>query len=691
MTHHDLLIEIGTEELPPRLLQQLSKSLGEEIGRQLSENNLHHEKISLFATPRRLAVIVHALQQKQDDYETIRKGPYLSAAFDNHGKPTPACMGFAKSCGVTIEELKTSSSDKGEILIYHEKIVGKTVQQLLPELLQHALNHLPITKPMRWANHETSFIRPVHWVLLLYGHEKIDATILGQKASNITYGHRFHSPDPIVITSPDEYEKKLAQQKVVANFKTRRDAIQQKVENLAKQHNVTVVIEPKLLDEVTALVEWPVPLLANFDKEFLSVPPEALIASMHEHQKCFYVVDQQQKLLPHFITVSNIESHDPNIVIEGNERVMRARLADAAFFYKTDLKQPLEHHLPTLKNVTFQAKLGSLHDKSVRLSNLSHHIANLIENNPEDASRAGLLSQCDLLSDMVGEFPELQGIMGYYYAVHDGEPNDVAIALKEQYLPRFAKDNLPTTLTGCAVALAARFDLLVGIFGINQIPTGEKDPFGLRRAAIGIVRIIIEKKLTLDLYSLIEKSIDTYGDTLINKEVFTQVHHFIIERLRSHYAEQHISNDVLNAVLVRQSKQLLDTHRRIQAIIAFQQLDEAKALAAANKRVSKLLEKEASSQLTNGFNKSLIEVDAEKNLAELIEIKRTIVLPLFKAGQYEAALSELATLRTPIDLFFDNVMVMVEDEKVRKNRLALLANLRQLFLEVADISLLNLS
>lgn len=680
------LVEIGCEELPPKALLKLSQAFTNGIEQGLKQAQLNYGEIRDFASPRRLAVMIADLSEKQRDQVIERLGPGVNAAFDADGKPTPACLGFAKSCGVEVEHLEHLETDKGIRLAYHQEKPGLDATTLLPDIVNQSLQALPIPKRMRWGNVDTEFVRPVHWLLMLWGDQVLDCTLLGCRAGNITYGHRFLAPEAITINHPLEYLQKLkAEGKVIADFAERSMLIlnqtNQAVENLGGQ----ALIDENLLQEVTAIVEWPVALAVGFDQSFLQVPSEALISEMQGHQKCFPVMDEDKKLLPYFIAISNIESKNPQQVINGNEKVMTARLSDARFFYENDLKNTLADYRQRLHHVLFKEKLGTLFDKAERIAKLAGFIATQLNSSEALAQQAGQLCKADLMSDMVGEFPELQGIMGSYYAEHEGLPQEVADTMQEHYLPRFSGDNLPSSNTGCAVALADRIDTIVGIFGLNQAPTGDKDPFALRRAALGILRIMIEKHLSLDLHQLIQYANDNYAD-LPNQNTIADSFAFILDRLRSWYGEQGVTSDVFAAVMAKQPHSPLDFQHRIDAVSQFKHLPESSALAAANKRVSKLLIKEGKEDITRDIQATLLESDDEKNLAELIIAKKQVVDPLYQKAEYTQALTELASLREPVDKFFENVMVMVDDDKIRDNRLALLANLRDLFLHVADIS-----
>ena len=688
MATQDFLVELGTEELPPKTLKSLSDAFTQGIVRGLEAAGIQFGAVESFAAPRRLAVRIRDLAHAQPDKPVEKRGPAVKAAFDDAGNPTRALTGFATSLGVTPDQLDTLETDKGAWLVYRMIEQGKPTIELMPELIEQSLAALPIAKRMRWGAYRTEFVRPVHWLVLLYGSAVIDHPIMGLAPGNKTRGHRFHCPKSLIIPTPADYEVVLRQEGyVLADFAERREQIRDGVNALAQKQNSIAVIDEDLLDEVTGLNEWPVPLMGRFEERFLKVPAEALISSMKEHQKYFHVVDADGQMLPLFITVANLESKDPAQVISGNEKVIRPRLADAAFFYDTDRKLRLDERIERLKPIVFQDKLGSVYDKSVRVAALAGKIADAIGSDPALAERAAMLAKTDLVTEMVLEFTDLQGIMGQYYAINDGEHADVASALNEQYMPRFAKDNLPTSLTGCAVAIADRLDSMVGLFGINQPPTGTRDPFALRRAALGVLRIIIERQLPLDLQICCDLAEHQFTDLPADNPA-TSVVDYMLERFRAYYDEQGIPADVFLAVHARRPTRPLDFDRRIKAVQAFRQLPEAEALAAANKRVSNILAKQDDSAVHNSVDPSLLQDAAEKALAEQIDKQADIVLPLFENGDYAAALHSLADLHQPIDRFFDEVMVMAEDDAVRNNRLALLNRLRNLFLRVADISLL---
>ncbi|MBF5056609.1 glycyl-tRNA synthetase [Alcanivorax sp. 521-1] len=686
----DLLIELGTEELPPKALPTLSSALTEELVRQLDDAGLGHGAVESFAGARRLAVLVRDLDAKQPDRQVERLGPAVKAAFDGDGNPTKAAEGFAASVGLTVDQLDRQQTDKGERLFARLEETGRAAAELVPEFVAQAVNKLPIPKRMRWGRRKVQFVRPAHWLVALFGKEVIDFELLDQQSGRATHGHRFHAPQAIELAEAGDYATRLEQDgKVIADFGRRREMIRQQAEQAGRDAGGEARIDDDLLDEVTALVEWPVALAGRFDDDFLRVPQEALISAMEEHQKYFSVLDADGKLMPRFITISNIESRDPAKVAAGNEKVIRPRLADAAFFYDNDCKKPLEQHAQGLAQVVFQQQLGTLADKCERIGALAGVIANHIGGDEQLARRAGALSKADLNSEMVYEFDTMQGVMGYYLARNEGLPEELAEALHEQYLPRFAGDTLPRTKTGQAVSLADKIDTLVGIFGIGQTPTGTKDPYALRRATLGILRIIIENGLALDLRELLEQAAARLEGRIDAARV-DEAFDFVKGRYRAMYQEQGIATPVIQSVLALDDacRKPLDFDRRVKAVAAFQQREEAAALAAANKRVSNILAKleEAPPEEIDG---ALLEDEAEQTLTDLVVNAYERSEPLLEEGNYEAVLALLAELREPVDAFFDTVMVMAEDPAVRGNRLALLSFLRDLFLNVADISLLQ--
>jgi glycyl-tRNA synthetase beta chain len=685
----DLLIEIGTEELPPKALRRLSLAFADAMNKELDAAGLRPEKTLVYAAPRRLALLIKALPVSQADRESVRRGPALTAAFDDDGCPTQAAIGFAGSCGVDVEALDRLETAKGSWLSYRLVEKGQATAALVPGLLVKSLAALPIPKRMRWGDRDDEFVRPIHWVVLLFGDEVIDARILGVKTGRHTHGHRFHHPQGMYLAEPDAYLPLLETEgHVLPDYAARREAVRAQVVEQANLLGGEALIDDDLLDEVTALVEWPVAISGQFDTDFLQVPSEALISSMQDHQKYFPVVDSSGKLLAHFITVANLASRDPAQIKAGNERVIRPRLADAAFFWRQDRKQTLAARAEKLRSMVFQKRLGTLFDKQERVAALAGRIAATIGADTTHAERAARLSKCDLLTSMVYEFPELQGVMGRYYALHDGEPAAVADAIQQHYLPRFAGDDLPAAGVAQAVALADRLDSLVGIFAIGQQPSGDKDPFALRRAALGVIRICIEKGLDLDLDELLKAAATAFADELDASPAVAEVFAYVMDRLRGYYQEQGVEVDLVDAVLATHPLRLLDIDRRIQACRSFRLLPQAQSLAAANKRISNILKK-TEQTIPDSVEASRLTEDAEKQLADALTEMHQAVVPMLDAGDYTPALTRLAGLRDSVDAFFDQVMVMVDDEALRTNRLALLKSLRDLFLRVADLSRLQ--
>ena len=688
MTTQNFLVEIGTEELPPKALKTLATSFADNVEVELNQAGLSFDKIEWFAAPRRLAVKVLNLATQQPSKEIEKRGPAVSAAFDAEGKPTKAAEGWARGCGITVEQAERIATDKGEWLVHRAKIEGQPTKNLLNGIVANALAKLPIPKPMRWADKTVQFIRPVHTVTMLLGDELIEGEILGVASARTIRGHRFLGEKEFEIQHADQYPQLLREKgSVVADFNERKAEILAKSQAKATALGGVADIEESLLEEVTSLVEYPNVLAAKFEERFLAVPSEALVYTMKGDQKYFPIYDKDGKLLPHFIFVSNINPEDPTAIIEGNEKVVRPRLTDAEFFFKTDLKQKLVDRLPRLETVLFQQQLGTLKDKTDRIEQLAGEIAKQIGADEAKAKRAGLLSKCDLMTNMVFEFTDTQGVMGMHYARHDGEDEEVAVALNEQYMPRFAGDELPKSLVASAVALADKFDTLTGIFGIGQAPKGSADPFALRRAALGALRIIVEKNLPLDLEDLVKKSAALFGDKLTNQNVVADVVDFMLGRFRAWYQDEGITVDVIQAVLARRPTHPADFDARVRAVSHFRTLDSAEALAAANKRVSNILAK--ADAAIGEINLTACVEPAEKALAEAVLALRTEVQPLIAQGDYTAVLDKLANLRAPVDSFFDNVMVNAEDPVLRQNRLAILNTLQDLFLQVADISVLQ--
>lgn len=688
MTTQNFLVEIGTEELPPKALKTLATSFADNVEAELNQAGLSFDKIEWFAAPRRLAVKVLNLATQQPSKEIEKRGPAVSAAFDAEGKPTKAAEGWARGCGITVDQAERIATDKGEWLVHRAKIEGQPTKNLLNDIVANALAKLPIPKPMRWADKTVQFIRPVHTVTMLLGNELIEGEILGVASARTIRGHRFLGEKEFEIQYADQYPQLLREKgSVVADFNERKAEILAKSQAKATALGGVADIEESLLEEVTSLVEYPNVLAAKFEERFLAVPAEALVYTMKGDQKYFPIYDKEGKLLPHFIFVSNINPEDPTAIIEGNEKVVRPRLTDAEFFFKTDLKQKLVDRLPRLETVLFQQQLGTLKDKTDRIEQLAGEIAKQIGADEVKAKRTGLLSKCDLMTNMVFEFTDTQGVMGMHYARHDGEDEEVAVALNEQYMPRFAGDELPKSLVASAVALADKFDTLTGIFGIGQAPKGSADPFALRRAALGALRIIVEKNLPLDLEDLVKKSVALFGDKLTNKNVVADVVDFMLGRFRAWYQDEGIAVDVIQAVLARRPTRPADFDARVRAVSHFRTLDSAEALAAANKRVSNILAK--ADAAIGEINLTACVEPAEKALAEAVLVLRTEVQPLIAQSDYTAVLDKLANLRAPVDSFFDNVMVNAEDPALRQNRLAILNTLQGLFLQVADISVLQ--
>jgi glycyl-tRNA synthetase beta chain len=691
MSTDTLLVELGTEELPPKALKTLGLAFRDGISRGLQDKELGFGEVQWFASPRRLAVLIADVQLQGPDKDIEVLGPPVDRARNDNGDWTPAALGFAKKQGVEPDQLQILETPKGARLGLRITAKGASASGCLNEIIHRSIDELPIPKRMRWGASRVEFVRPVHWVVVMLGHNSNHGEILGLPTGNITRGHRFHSSGEITLAHPADYVDALAAAKVVANFEQRQAMIREQVQTEASALKATAVIDQNLLDEVTGLVEWPVALTGSFEERFLEVPAEALVSSMKEHQKYFHLLDEQGKLKPNFVTIANIESKDPIQVIAGNERVIRPRLSDAAFFFDTDKKTSLEQREPSLESVVFQQQLGTLRHKSRRMVNLAGALAALIGTPPALAERAALLSKTDLLTDMVQEFPDMQGVAGYYYALHDGEDAEVAAALVQQYWPKFAGDRLPENPTACALGLADRLDTLVGIFGIGQLPTGSKDPFALRRASLAVLRIMVEKNLDLDLRECLELAAAQYAPDVIASGTTESVLDYMIERFRAWYEEENIPVEVFKAVSARRLTRPLDIQRRVHAVHAFTQLPEAAALAAANKRVSNILEKLEPAHSFAKVSANLLVEPQEKALAQELEVLAKTCRAHLEHDQYSEALACLASLRAPVDAFFDGVMVNAEDASLRNNRLNLLKALQDLFLQVADISQLVVS
>ena len=689
MRTENCLVELGTEELPPKALKSLGEAFATQFEAALTQADLSFDSVSWFAAPRRLAVYVTGLAEGQADKVVEKRGPAVSAAFDADGSPTKAAQGWARGNGIDVADAERLVTDKGEWLLHKAHVPGQLVAELLEGLINQAVSKLPIPKPMRWGNYNTQFIRPVHTLCVLYGSEVVNVSVLGLTSGRVVQGHRFHGEGRFELDHADNYASALEQQYVLADFEARKDKVRQQLEDAAQSLSLKPDYNEDLLEEIASLVEWPVVLQAGFDEAFLAVPKEALIYTMKDDQKYVPLLDSDGALSNTFLFVTNIESRDASQVISGNEKVIRPRLADAEFFFNSDKKTTLESRLESLETVLFQKQLGTLKEKSERISSLSAFIASQIDANETQAARAGLLAKTDLMSNMVMEFPDVQGVMGKYYALNDGEDAPVAEALYEQYMPRFAGDALPSSGVSASVALADKLDTLVGIFGIGQLPKGDKDPFALRRAAIGVLRIVTELSLPLDLETLVSKAIDVYGDKLTNAETQSQVVDFVLGRFTALLQDQAIAIDVIQAVAARRPTKPADYLARVHAVDKFRALEEAEALAAANKRVANILAKQ-NVEVTDTVNidESLLAEEAEKALYVELKAAQKEVDIAVPSQDYTRILTALATLRNVIDNFFDNVMVMADDEAVKNNRLALLSLLRQLFLTTADISIL---
>ena len=691
MNTETLLVELGTEELPPKALKSLGLAFRDGIVDGLKQRELGHGKVEWFATPRRLAVLIAEVQLQALEKTIEVLGPPLDRARDEGGNWSNATNGFAKKQGVDPEQLQTIDTPKGPRLGLRQTVSGVKARDALNAIITGSLSCLPIPRRMRWGTRREEFVRPVHWIVAMLGQDWDHGEIFNLNTGNTTRGHRFHSSGLIALDHPEEYESALEKANVIASFERRQQTIRQQVEAQAIAVGARAVIAPDLLDEVTGLVEWPVALTGSFEERYLQVPPEALISSMKEHQKYFHLIDANGNLLPYFITIANLESADPQQVIAGNERVIRPRLSDAAFFFETDKKVALADRIPTLNNIVFQQKLGTLLDKTERVSQLAAALAPHVGAPVALAQRAAQLSKADLVTDMVLEFADMQGVAGSYYALHDGEDADVAAALAQQYWPKFAGDRLPETATACTLGLADRLDTLVGIFGIGQPPTGSKDPFALRRASLAVLRILVEKRLDLNLKECLTQAVNQYPKNTLADNTAEQVFNYMIERFRAWYEEDNIPAEVFKSVNARNLSRPLDIQRRVEAVHAFSLLPEAQALAAANKRVSNILGKLDSHHSFGEVSANLLVEPQEIMLCDCLEGLRQICDKHLARDEYTEALSCLADLREPVDAFFDSVMVNVDDAPLRDNRLNLLKRLRDLFLEVADISLLAVS
>jgi glycyl-tRNA synthetase beta chain len=689
----DFLVEIGTEELPPKALRKLMDAFASGVQSGLEKARLGHGAVKAYASPRRLAVMISALESSQEDREVLQKGPPVSIAFDAEGQATKAAMAFAKKCGVDVESLGREKTDGGEWLSHRAIERGQDAASLLPVIIQQSLDALPIPRRMRWGAHEEEFVRPVHWLIMLHGKSVMPGSVLGIAASNKTRGHRFHTSGEIEIDSPADYASILESSGyVIADFSARRDKVAGLVKDAAQQAGGKALGDDSLIDEVTALTEWPVSVTGSFDKEFLSLPREVIVATLTNHQRYFPVAAKDGGLLPVFITLANLESTDPERVRDGNERVIRPRLADAAFFWKSDQQTAIADRTEALKNVVYQKGLGTLHDKSMRVAALATLLAEQVGGDTEAVTRAAVLAKCDLLTGMVGEFPELQGTMGAYYARAAGETGAVAQAIGEQYLPRFAGDDLPRSIEGQILAVADKLDTLAGIFVLGKKPTGNRDPFGLRRAALGVIRILIEENLDIRFFEAVVAAVvqqpasgEDHGGTR------DSLYDFIIERLKSYVVdgEHGVTADMFESVRSRRPASLVDFQERLRAVEVFVGLEQAISLAAANKRTANILRQADYTDENVAVDAALLQDDAELVLYHAVQSARNDIVPLIETRAYSDALRRLAELRAPVDSFFDDVMVMVENTALKNNRLALLAELRALFLNVADVSRLT--
>ena len=685
----DLLVEIGTEELPPKALEGLSGAFSDGLSTRLRETRIAFGEIESFATPRRLALLVHNVALRQPDEESVRRGPALGAAFDAAGQPTQAALGFARSCGVEVSELEAERTDKGAWLGFRQRQVGKATSEIIVDIIRQVLHRLPIPKRMRWGAGEEEFARPVHWVIVLFGRETLEGRLFGVECGAQTRGHRFHHPAPILVEDPADYAVLLRTRGCVEpSFSRRRELIVGQIQRLATEMGGRIDLNKDLLDEVTALCEWPTAFVASFEEGFLEIPQEVLIETMQKNQKYFPLFSDDGRLLPRFIAISNIESRDQRQVQAGNERVIRPRFSDAAFFWHQDLKQPLAAYASRLREVVFQEQLGTLAEKSSRVERLSRQIAGLIGVDKDLVGRAAQLAKCDLVTQMVFELPSLQGIMGRYYASHAGEDPRVASAMEEQYLPRHAGDRLPQSDCGRVLSVAERLDTLVGIFAIGQRPTGVRDPYALRRAAIGLLRILIETPLALDLRALLDFAAEGLKDKVDAEMAAEDVFTYVLERLKGYYEESNIRSDTVDAVLALQIPDPSDIHRRVLAVDKFRHLPEAAALTAANKRIRNIL-RQSEEAVRSAPSREVFTEGAEKRLADQISTVQQLILPMLRSQDYENSLRILAKLREDVDSFFEQVLVMAEDPLIRRNRLALVGSLQSLFLGVADISLLQ--
>ena len=688
MSTNTLLLEIGTEELPPTAAKNLSDTLASYVSTQLSETGFTYNKVTPYVTPRRLAFIITETNDQQPDQNIERKGPAVAAAYNDKGEPSKAALGFAKSCGVEIQDLETLESDKGAWLYFKSMTAGKSLQQVLPEIIEQGLNKLPIPKPMRWGSSNVEFVRPIHWVVVLYGSDVVNCKIKNISASNITYGHRFHAPEAITLAHADEYQATLLNAKVITDFTDRENKIRSLLDECATKNNARLNYSDSLLEEVANLVEWPSLIMGEFSESFLDIPQEALVATMQDAQRYFPMFSKSDnKLLPYFITIANIESTNPDTIKRGNERVIKPRFDDAGFFWNRDKQKKLADRIEDLQGILFEKQLGSVFDKSQRVAELAKSLCEQMNHDNQHAVRAAHLCKADLLTDMVNEFPKLQGIMGRYYAQHDNEPSEVSNAIEEHYQPLQSGGSLPTTVAGKVVAICDRIDTMVGIFATGKKPSGVKDPYALRRAALGVIRISIDANVDFNLTLLLQRSAQLLKDKLDTSKTEQEVFEFILDRLRGYFTDQGIRVDTFDAVRKLKPTRLSDFADRIKAVQQFRTLRESQSLAAANKRIHNILKK--AETVSSSVDESLFTENAEQELYKQVTAIEEVVMPKFTSRLYAEALADLAQLRPAIDQFFDDVMVMDKNEQVRNNRIALLACVNQLFSAVADISLLQ--
>lgn len=684
-----LLVEIGTEELPPKAVKTLGDTFAIQVAEQLKREGFNFSEQTAYFTPRRLGIIFKELSMAQADQIVERKGPAVKAAFDKTGNPSKAAIGFAESCGVSVDELERVETDKGDWLYFKSHVTGMTIEQRAPTIIENALQNLPIPRPMRWGANTAEFVRPIHWVVVMYGRNIVECSIKNISASNITYGHRFHAPEPIPLKHANDYESKLESANVIANFTTRKALVKKLIETQAEQLGAKLDYDEALLEEVTNLVEYPTVIVGEFSPSFLEIPQEALVVTMQEAQRYFPLYSKaDKKLLPKFIAIANIASKNPDTIRKGNERVIKPRFEDAAFFWQRDIATSLDKRVEALSGILFEKQLGSLLDKTKRIEALTEQLCKTINDAPQEAKRAAQLCKCDLLTEMVNEFPKLQGIMGRYYAIHDGETPEVANAIQEHYQPILAGGSIAPSITGKIVAVCDRIDTLVGIFATGKKPTGVKDPYALRRAAVGIVRTCIEGKIDFGLSTLLSYAASLMPKNLNASSVVNEVEEFVYDRLRGYLSDAGFQADTIDAVRNVQPISLVDFHGRIRAVHEFRRLSEAESLAAANKRIRNILKKTDTLPDLN-INSDLLTEGAERNLYnDLLKIEKSVA-PIIEQGEYSKALTSLASLKPTIDSFFDDVMVMDDKDNIRNNRLALVSRVKNQFAAIADISCLQ--